>query len=144
MPSPHLSLDCHLVFSTKDRCPWIGKEWRGRLHAYLGGAVKACNGIPQQAGGVDIERQEEHHRKICLFGAAQAKRGGVRRAFPVLKRRFRHPSRAHILFGPFPVAAAAERLDHRLISKAPPEPMLPGMLTKKQKQAVCLCRFMQT
>jgi len=40
MPSTHLSLHCHLIFSTKDRRSLIGKDWRGRLHAFLGGAVK--------------------------------------------------------------------------------------------------------
>ncbi len=53
MPSTHLSLDCHLVFSTKNRPPLIGKQWQGRLHALLGGAVKAGDGIPEQVGGVE-------------------------------------------------------------------------------------------
>ena len=53
MPSTHLSLDCHLVFSTKNRPPLIGKQWQGRLHSLLGGAVKAGDGIPEQVGGVE-------------------------------------------------------------------------------------------
>ena len=52
MPSTHLSLNYHLVFSTKERRPWIDAAWRERLHAYLGGCVKTVDGIPQAIGGV--------------------------------------------------------------------------------------------
>lgn len=53
MPSTHLSLHYHVVFSTKDRRPWIEPAWRDNLHAYLGGCVKTLDGIPEQIGGVD-------------------------------------------------------------------------------------------
>jgi putative transposase len=39
MPSTHLSLHYHLIFSTKDRVAHMHKDWRGRLHAYMGGIV---------------------------------------------------------------------------------------------------------
>jgi hypothetical protein len=39
MPSTFLSLHFHLVWSTKDRTPFIHAEWRDRLHHYLGGVV---------------------------------------------------------------------------------------------------------
>ena len=52
MPSTHLSLHYHLVFSTKDRIAMIAPEWRGRLHAFLGGVVRQLDGIPQTVGGV--------------------------------------------------------------------------------------------
>ena len=52
MPSTHLSLHYHLVFSTKDR-PFIDPEWRDQLHAYLGGAVRTINGIPEIIGGTN-------------------------------------------------------------------------------------------
>ena len=35
MPSTHVSLHYHLVFSTKDREPLITTEVRERVHAYL-------------------------------------------------------------------------------------------------------------
>ena len=35
MPSTHLSLHYHLVFSTKDRVGTISPAWRPRLHAFL-------------------------------------------------------------------------------------------------------------
>jgi len=52
MPSTHLSLHYHLIFSTKNREPWINPEWMPRLHAYLGGTVRELNGVPQEVGGI--------------------------------------------------------------------------------------------
>jgi len=51
MPSTHLSLHFHIVFSTKDRHPFIADVWRARLHEYLGGLVRAADGIPKAVGG---------------------------------------------------------------------------------------------
>ncbi|HWI59924.1 MAG TPA: IS200/IS605 family transposase [Bacillota bacterium] len=51
MPSTHLSLHYHVVFSTKDRQPLIAEEWRGRLFEYLGGLIRAAEGIPEAVGG---------------------------------------------------------------------------------------------
>ena len=51
MPSTHLSLHYHLIFGTKDRQPLIADAWRERLHAYLGGAVRAIDGVPEAIGG---------------------------------------------------------------------------------------------
>ena len=53
MPSTHLSLHYHLVFSTKNRFPFIKSEWRDDLHAYLGGIVRGLNGVPVAVGGVE-------------------------------------------------------------------------------------------
>jgi len=53
MPSTHLSLHYHLVFSTKDRLPIITSAWRERLHAYLGGIVRNIDGIPEAIGGTN-------------------------------------------------------------------------------------------
>ena len=53
MPSTHLSLHYHLIFSTKDRVPCMQKEWRGRLHAYLGGIVNDLGGVPEKINGVE-------------------------------------------------------------------------------------------
>jgi REP element-mobilizing transposase RayT len=51
MPSTHLSLHYHVVFSTKNREPFIDKEWLERLHAYIGGIIRDMNGIPECVGG---------------------------------------------------------------------------------------------
>jgi REP element-mobilizing transposase RayT len=52
MPSTHLSLHYHIVFSTKDRAPVIEPFWQGRPHAYLGGVVRNVDGIAEIVGGV--------------------------------------------------------------------------------------------
>jgi REP-associated tyrosine transposase len=51
MPATHLSLHFHIVFSTKDRHPFIENEWRNRLHEYIGGLVRAVDGVPEAIGG---------------------------------------------------------------------------------------------
>ena len=51
MPSTHLSLHFHIVFSTKDRHPFIVDAWRGRLHEYLGGLIRTADGVPEAIGG---------------------------------------------------------------------------------------------
>jgi REP element-mobilizing transposase RayT len=52
MPSTHLSLHYHLVFSTKERRTFIAPEWRERLHAYMGGILRAMDATPEAIGGV--------------------------------------------------------------------------------------------
>lgn len=52
MPSSHVSSNFHLVFSTKERLPLITKDWRDRLHAYMGGIVKGMEAMPLAVGGV--------------------------------------------------------------------------------------------
>ncbi len=52
MPSTHLSLNYHLIFSTKHRETWIAPSWRDRLHQYMGGVIKGMNGVPMAVGGV--------------------------------------------------------------------------------------------
>jgi REP element-mobilizing transposase RayT len=50
--STYLSLHYHIVFSTKDRAPFIKEAWIGDLHSYLGGTVSGLGGVPQAIGGV--------------------------------------------------------------------------------------------
>ena len=52
MPSTHLSLHYHVVFSTKERRAFIDEPWRERLHAYLGGAIRTAGGVPEAIGGL--------------------------------------------------------------------------------------------
>lgn len=42
----------HIVFSTKDRRPWIQVPLRSRTHAYLGGIVTQVGGRAVVVGGV--------------------------------------------------------------------------------------------
>ncbi len=53
MPSTHLSLHYHIVFSTKERRAIINDEWRDRLHAFLGGSIKTLDAIPEAIGGIN-------------------------------------------------------------------------------------------
>ncbi len=52
MPSTHSSLHIHIVFSTKERRPFIHPEWKRDLHAFLGGCLKRLDAFPQEIGGV--------------------------------------------------------------------------------------------
>ena len=52
MPSTHLSLNFHVIFSTHNRTPEISAEWRPDLHAYLGGCVRGVGGEPLMIGGI--------------------------------------------------------------------------------------------
>lgn len=53
MPSTHSNLHYHIVFSTKDRVPFIIDEWRTRLHAYIGGIIRNLGAIPLAVGGIN-------------------------------------------------------------------------------------------
>lgn len=52
MPSTHLSLNVHVVFSTKERCAYIEPVWRERLHAFMGGVIRQTGAVPDAVGGV--------------------------------------------------------------------------------------------
>ena len=52
MPSTHLSLNFHVIFSTNNRVPEIASGWRADLHAYLGGCVQGTGGQPLIVGGI--------------------------------------------------------------------------------------------
>jgi REP element-mobilizing transposase RayT len=52
MPSTYTSLHYHLVWSTKERRNLIEAAWKRRLHAWLGGAVRAQGGVALAVGGM--------------------------------------------------------------------------------------------
>jgi Transposase IS200 like len=51
MPSTHLSLHYHIVFSTKGRRRIIAEPWREELHAYIGGIVRGMGAVARSIGG---------------------------------------------------------------------------------------------
>jgi len=53
MGSTFFSLHYHIVFSTKERRPFIKIDWQPRLHSYLGGIIKGMNGVPEIIGDVE-------------------------------------------------------------------------------------------
>jgi len=52
MGSTYFSLRMHIVFSTKNRTPFISESWRSDLHEYLGGTVRGLGAIAETIGGV--------------------------------------------------------------------------------------------
>ncbi len=52
MGSTFLSLHYHIIFSTKERRPFLRDAWRAKMHEYLGGTVRGLGGIPEAIGGV--------------------------------------------------------------------------------------------
>lgn len=54
MPSTHLSLHYHLVFSTKNREQWLSPTDRKRVHEYIGGILRNMDGIAHAVGGTGI------------------------------------------------------------------------------------------
>lgn len=52
MPQSLAQLLIHIVFSTKEREPWIGDGVRDELHAYIGGVIDNHNGRLLRAGSV--------------------------------------------------------------------------------------------
>jgi REP element-mobilizing transposase RayT len=53
MPSSHLSLHYHLIFSTRDRIAYLHEDWRGRLHTHLGDIINNLGGVAEKIGGMD-------------------------------------------------------------------------------------------
>ena len=56
MPSSHVSLHYHLIFSTRDRIAYLEQEWRGRLHTHLGDIITNVGGAAEKIGGVDFHK----------------------------------------------------------------------------------------
>lgn len=51
MANTSTSLHYHLVFSTKNRQPWISPDFEDRIWEYLGGIARANKLTPLKAGG---------------------------------------------------------------------------------------------
>jgi putative transposase len=53
MPSTHLRLLYHIIFSTKGRCHLISECWEGSLYSFLGGILRRLGGVAEIIGGAD-------------------------------------------------------------------------------------------
>ena len=53
MPRSYCNLLYHIVFSTKERRPWLDATLETRVHEYLGGAIRGEGGISLLVGGVE-------------------------------------------------------------------------------------------
>jgi REP element-mobilizing transposase RayT len=52
MPQSLACIRLHIVFSTKNRQPWITPDWAGRLYDYTGGIVRDTGCVLLAAGGM--------------------------------------------------------------------------------------------
>jgi REP element-mobilizing transposase RayT len=65
MPQSLVQIYVHIVFSTKERRPFLeSKTLRDRLHRYLGGTCKGLNSPALTVGGV-----EDHVHALCRLGS---------------------------------------------------------------------------
>ena len=53
MPGTYSQLLLHVVFSTKNRTPWITPDIAERLYPYIGGIIRAEKGTLYDIGGVE-------------------------------------------------------------------------------------------
>jgi putative transposase len=53
MARTYTNLLYHIIFSTKNRRPWIHPQIRQRLYQYCGGIVSGLGGVGLQIGGVE-------------------------------------------------------------------------------------------
>jgi REP element-mobilizing transposase RayT len=67
MPQSYTSLHYHLVFSTRHREPLITPVVKKRLHAYMGGIIKAQGGHP-----VTIGVMADHVHLLVRLGPTKA------------------------------------------------------------------------
>jgi REP element-mobilizing transposase RayT len=67
MGSTFYSIHHHVVFSTKERRPFIRPEWRPQLHEYLGGTLRGLGVVAECVGGV-----EDHVHLLASFKTTDA------------------------------------------------------------------------
>lgn len=53
MPGTYSQMLLHVVFSTRDREPWITADIAERIYPYLGGIVRAERGVLYDIGGIE-------------------------------------------------------------------------------------------
>ena len=53
MPHTYTNFLYHIVFSTKDRYPFITKGAESRLYHYIGGTIRSLKGVCLEIGGVE-------------------------------------------------------------------------------------------
>ncbi len=67
MPGTHLSLYYHIIFSTKNRIPWIKESWEERLHSYMGGIIRGLDSV-----AVEIGTPVDHMHILASLNAARS------------------------------------------------------------------------
>ena len=67
MAHTYTRLVSHIIFSTKNRQPWLDADTRARLHPYMGGIVRALHGVP-----IIINGPADHVHALCVLPPAEA------------------------------------------------------------------------
>ena len=62
MAGTYSKLLFHIVFSTKNRAPFISDPWRKNLYRYIGGIIRAEEGVLNEIGGIN----DHVHMLVCL------------------------------------------------------------------------------
>jgi REP element-mobilizing transposase RayT len=92
MPQSHASLHCHLIFSTKNRAPFLTGDLPNRLYPYMGGILRAEKCVLVSAGGmpdhvhllVSLSREISVTETVRLVKANSSK--WIHETFPEQKR----------------------------------------------------------
>ena len=89
MSKSYTALLYHLVFSTRDRRPWLVDAIRPRVHEYLGGVVRGEGGIALCVGGTADHvhilarlRQDQAVSEVVRVVKANSS-GWLHRSFPL-------------------------------------------------------------
>jgi len=73
MSQSYTNLLYHLIFSTKDRVPFITEAYQARLNDYMGGTVRELGGISLELNGVaDHVHLLAKHRPESAIGCASS------------------------------------------------------------------------
>ncbi|MBI3410752.1 MAG: IS200/IS605 family transposase [Planctomycetes bacterium] len=92
MAHSYTQLLYHIVYSTKERHPWLNDDIRGRVHAYLGGGIRDEGGVAMCIGGVAdhvhvLARLRQDKAISAVIGATKANSSGwIHREFTELKQ----------------------------------------------------------
>ena len=90
MSQSHCNLIYHLVFSTKERRPFLTPDCGKDVHRYLAGAVQGLDGIPVNVNGTDdhvhllVKLNQNHKLKDVLREIKANTSGWIHRTYPAL------------------------------------------------------------
>jgi REP element-mobilizing transposase RayT len=119
MPSTYTALHYHVIFATKNREPCIGGDWRGDLHAYVGGILKGMEAHPLGVGGVadHVHVLVSMRPTVCLSDCVRELKKSatawVRERYPQFQRRFQWQEG----YSAFTVSASAREPVRRYIER---------------------------
>jgi len=90
MAHSYTNLLYHIVYSTKNRTPWLTEPIRSRVHAYIGGGIRDEGGAALSIGGVSdhvhiLARLRQDKAISAVIGAIKANTTGwIHREFAQL------------------------------------------------------------